>query len=148
MRFEALLRAHGFMKVERPPEIWEADTEDVRFLPLLGEMIASGLSGGATLSELTLNVSNIVVGLDEGSVENERQYPFPGEYVAVTVCGDSDLGPDGVWHPGGSSAEGLLSRLDSRFVEAGVRYAYVRRMPPTGSITVFIPRLRQNCSPH
>ena len=44
MRFEALLRAHGFMKTEHPPDVWEADTEDVRFVPLLGEMIAAPLS--------------------------------------------------------------------------------------------------------
>ena len=40
MRLDALIRAHGFMRTERPPELWEADTEDVRFIPLLGEMIA------------------------------------------------------------------------------------------------------------
>ena len=55
MKLDALLRAHGFMKVERPPEIWEADTEDTRFVPLLGEMIAAALAGGGELAELTLN---------------------------------------------------------------------------------------------
>jgi hypothetical protein len=53
MRFDAILRAHAFMKVQRPPEIWEADTEDIRFLPLLGEMIVAPLSEGVTLGELT-----------------------------------------------------------------------------------------------
>jgi hypothetical protein len=42
LRFDALIRAHGFMRTERPPEIWEADTEDVRFIPLLGEMSPEG----------------------------------------------------------------------------------------------------------
>ena len=87
MRLDAVLRAHAFMKVERPPEIWEADTEDTRSLPLLGEMIAAPLSEGATLGELTRNVSNIAV---ESSVDDERpEVPTvsPGVYVAVTVSG-------------------------------------------------------------
>ncbi len=53
------------MKVERPPEIWAAATEDVDFIPLLGEMIAAALAGGLArglaLADLTLNVSNVVV---------------------------------------------------------------------------------------
>jgi len=31
--------------------------------------------------------------------------------------------------------------LHARLVDAGVRYADIRRTPPTGSITVFLPRL-------
>jgi len=46
MRLEALLRAHGFMKVEQPPQLWEAATDDTEFIPLLGEMIAASLSRG------------------------------------------------------------------------------------------------------
>src|SRR5690242_19225698 len=96
MRLDALLRAHGYMKVERPPELWEADTEDVRLLPLLGEMIAAALSKGTPLGELTLNAANIVVEtLDDQ--EDEPMVPLPGEYVALTVSGDTDFGPDGVW---------------------------------------------------
>jgi len=57
MRLDALLRAHGFMRVERPPQLWEADTDDERFIPLLGEMIAVSLARGAKLEELTLNVA-------------------------------------------------------------------------------------------
>jgi len=40
VKLDALLRAHGFMNVQRPPALWEADTEDIRFVPLLGEVIA------------------------------------------------------------------------------------------------------------
>ena len=137
MRFDALLRAHSFMKVERPPEIWEADTEDVRFVPLLGEMIASALSRGAELSELTLNVSNVVVDAPE---DLEGTGPSPGEYVAVTVTGRVDLGPDGHWRRGRVTASGLLDRLLERLTTAGAVYGYVRRLPPQGSITVFLPR--------
>ena len=35
MKFEALLRAHGFMKTERPPEMWEAtELRSGRFLAI------------------------------------------------------------------------------------------------------------------
>ena len=87
MRFDALLRAHAFMKVERPPEIWDADAEDVRFVPLLGEMIAALLSRGAELRALTLNVSNVVVDPDAEDPEGATASPLAGEYVAVTVRG-------------------------------------------------------------
>lgn len=140
MRLDAILRAHAFMKVERPPEIWEADTEDIRVLPLLGEMIAAPLSRGAALGELTLNVSNVVVESSADDEPPETPTVPPGDYVAVTVSGHADLGPDGAWHPGRPSTSRVLDGLDERLVVAGVRYAYVRRIPPVGSITIFLDR--------
>ena len=139
MRLEALLRSHGFMRVERPPEIWEADTEDVRLLPLLGEMIASGLATGTPLAELTLSASNVVIEPPddgEGMVD-----PLPGQYVALTVSGVTDFGPDDTWHPSAPPQTGLLSRLAERLQTAGARFAYVRRIPPDGSFTVFFSRV-------
>jgi hypothetical protein len=127
------------MKVERPPELWEADTEDTRFLPLLGEMIAAGLVGGAALGDLTLNASNVVVEPPEDG--EAMRAPEPAEYVAVTVRGPTDFGPDGTWHPAAPRGPGLLYRLHHRLEEAGARFAYIRRIPPEGSFTVFLPRL-------
>lgn len=140
MRFEALLRAHGFMNVERPPDVWEGDTDDVRFIPLLGEMIAAALSHGGQLEELTLNASNVVVPPDPDLDPADASGPPPGEYVAVTVSGETNLGPDSAWRPGGA-ASGLLGRIEERLVTAGVRYAYVRSAPPNGSVTVFLSRV-------
>ena len=140
MKLDALLRAHGFMNVERPPEIWEADTEDTRFVPLLGEMIAAALAGGGELSALTLNASNVSVDLSDDPDEHEGSGPPSGEFVAITVSGATDLGPDGSWNPGRRSGVALLNRLADRLTVAGARYAYVRRIPPTGSITVFLSR--------
>src|SRR5215470_13293446 len=115
MRLDAVLRAHGFMKVERPPKLWEADTEDVRFLPLLGEMIAAPLSRGAELHDLTLSVSNVIVPpADEESVDTLG--PEPGEYVAVTVKGRADVGPDSSWSPARQTASGLLRKLAHRLL--------------------------------
>jgi hypothetical protein len=41
------------MRIERPPELWEADTEDIRLVPLLGEMIAAGLGTGVSFATLS-----------------------------------------------------------------------------------------------
>jgi hypothetical protein len=127
------------MNVERPPELWAADTEETPFLALLGEMIAAGLSKGAILAELILNVSNVVV---EPSADDEdgSRPPLPGEYVAVTVSGGVDFGPDALWPGPGASASELLRHLEGRFAAAQVRCAYIRRLPETGSLTVFLSR--------
>jgi hypothetical protein len=89
MKLDALLRAHGFMKVEWPPEIWEADTEDTRFVPLLGEMIAAALAGGGELAQLTLNASNLVVPVDDDDADRSERIDSPpfGDFVAITVSG-------------------------------------------------------------
>jgi hypothetical protein len=141
VRLEALVRAHGFMRTERPPAIWEAYTDDVRFLPLLGEVIAAALVPGAALSELTLNVANVVVPPDADALADGSTGPLPGEYVAVTVSGPTDFGPDARWPDEALTAGGLLLRLDERLRTAGARFAYIRRLPAAGSLTFFLARL-------
>jgi hypothetical protein len=49
------------MSIERPPSLWDADTEDSRLFPLLGEMIVLGLGRRNELARLTLNAANITV---------------------------------------------------------------------------------------
>lgn len=137
MRLESILRAHSAMKRERPPELWEADTEESRLLPLLDEMIAAALRGGTSLGDLTLNASNVVV---EPSEDAEGLGPAPGEYVAITIRGPVDLGPDDTWPSSASPRPGLLSRLHPGLEVVGARFAYVRRIPPQGSVTVFFSR--------
>ena len=127
------------MRIERPPELWEVDTEDIRFLPLLGEMIAAGLSAGASLGELTLNASNVVVEASED--EGHACRPAPGEYVALTVKGPADFGPDGSWVPTAGGQGGIACRFGERLETAGARYAYVRRLAGRGSFTVFFSRV-------
>jgi hypothetical protein len=139
MRLDAILRAHAYMKLERPPELWEVDTEDWRFLPLLGEIIAAALSSGTPLGELTLNASNVVVEPPESN--EDPGAPRPAEYVAITVRGPTDFGPDDRWDPSAPHRTGLLSRLRHRLEAAGARFAYIRRIPPDGSFTVFLSRL-------
>jgi hypothetical protein len=40
---DALLNAHAFMRVERPPLLWGVDVDDEPFIRMLGEMIVVGL---------------------------------------------------------------------------------------------------------
>ena len=131
MRLDALLRAHGFMKVERPPELWEADTEDTTFIPLLGEMIVACLLRGGKLEQLTLNASNVVV-------EKDVAPPQPGEYVAVSISGTVIWDADAVWQPANPWQVRQLDDLTGRLAPARVRYAYIRKMDPRGSITVLL----------
>jgi hypothetical protein len=134
---DALLRAHAFMRVERPPELWQIDTDDEPFIRMLGEMIVVGLLHHDVLAELTLNASNVTVG-DEGP-----DGVAPGDYVAVTVRGPGAWERDQGWTP--SSSDPLWSAdLEAAVRAADVAYAYLRRpSPDEGSITVFIPRSRR-----
>ena len=56
MELDAVLRAHAFLQVERPPAMWEPDAELETFLRMLGEMIVIGLNRGNELADLVLNV--------------------------------------------------------------------------------------------
>src|SRR5215468_6926691 len=105
MRLEPILRAHAYMNVERPPELWEADTEDWRFLPLLGEVIAAALGTGIPLEELILNASNVVVDPPEDG--EDAGVPEPAQYVAITVRGRTDFGADDTWDPSAPHRPGL-----------------------------------------
>jgi hypothetical protein len=47
---DALLNAHAFMRVERPPLLWEVDVDDEPFIRTLGEMRSSSVSSITTCS--------------------------------------------------------------------------------------------------
>ncbi len=142
MRLGPLLTAHSFMRIERPPLLWDVDAEDSRFVPLLGEMIAASLGKGTPLAELTLNASNIVVEPFRDDC-GEPAVPLPGEYVAITVSGTADLGPDATWTQADPKPTNeLLNRLSSSLVRAGATFAYIRQTGDHGSFTVFLPRLQ------
>ena len=139
MRLDAILRAHEFMKVERPPQLWEADTEDVDFIPLLGEMIVAALRPGTEPADLTLNASNVVVEEDEDTEGAPRA--GPGEYVAVTVSGPGDWSSDRSWIPTSESAPPAFRSLGPALLRARARWVYGRALPPASSLTVFFSRL-------
>lgn len=121
------------MRVQSPPAIWEADAEDMRFVPLLGEMIVVGLTRGNKLEDLTLLASNVVVETDAAS-----DVP-PGEYVAISVKGRGNWAPEWRWRPGDPFPGGPYANFD-RLATSGVAFAYGRVEDDGGSITVFLPR--------
>ena len=125
MDLDGPLRAQTAVKVERPPALWEADTEVEPFLALLGELIALGLGRGNELAGLTLNVANVVVEPDDedGSIPE-------GEFVAITVRGGGSWDDD-IWRAG--------SEPDDR----AVRECRTRRRSGRGGLRVLArPRRR------
>jgi hypothetical protein len=138
VKLDALLRAHGFMNVERPPELWDVDTGEERFLLMLGEMIVIGLGRGNDLADLVLNVSNVTVEPDEDPVE--RAWAEPGDYVAITVRGAGTWEED-VWRAGQGPTKGLLGNVGPAADEAGAVVAYTRTLGGEGSVTALVPRL-------
>lgn len=135
MDLEALLRAHAFMKVERPPLLWSPDADDEPFLRMLGEMIALGLGRGIELEDLTLNVSNVTVEPDD-----EGEWIPEGDYVAITIRG-AGVWEDDVWRAGQGPTTGLLSNVGPAADTAGAVFAYVRNLGTEGSVTALLPRL-------
>ena len=133
---DSLLRAHAFMRVERPPELWEVDVLDEPFVRMLGELIVVGLRHHDVLGELTLNANNVSV---EGDPPDGVA---PGDSVGVTVAGPGRWERDASWTP--ASTEPLWSRdLDFAIRAASVAFAYLRTLGADGgSITVWVPRSR------
>jgi hypothetical protein len=78
MKLDGIVRAHEFMRIERPPFLWEPDTQDEVFIRLLGEMIAFALQRSPDVSTLTLNVANVVV---DSHAAGEGMPA--GEYLAI-----------------------------------------------------------------
>ena len=138
MDLDGPLRAQASLKVERPPMLWEAETEVEPFLALLGQMIALGLGRGNELGDLTRNLSNVVVEPDQDDEEAEW---FPrGEYVAITVRGAGAWNDD-TWRAGQGPTTGLLRNIGPAADAAGAVYAYARALAAEGSVTALLPRL-------
>jgi hypothetical protein len=133
---EAILDAHAFLRVERPPVLWGFAAETETFIRLLGEMLAAALGrNGGALAEVVLNVAGITVEPDE-----ESTVPA-GDFVAVTVSAAGSWLPESTW-PGGTSSGCFVSAdLESAARLAGAAYGYTRQVAlDRGSVTVFFPR--------
>ena len=115
MRLDALLQRFP-MRLERPPELWEAETDEAHFVDLVSIMQSS------MIGELVLNVNNVVV---QPPDDGEPGSIPEGEFVAVTVRGTAGPAFDGV---------------DGRLMAHGARHAYTRRQSGMDSVTAFLNR--------
>jgi hypothetical protein len=135
MKLDAILRAHSFMHVERPPLLWDIDAQDERFVGLLGELIVFVLRTSKYVHRLTLNASNVVVEEDAAG----PHWPA-GEYVAISVLGPDHGTPELKWWPGAPRTFDQFGDLDAAASRAGVVYIYSRDMDGEGSITALFRR--------
>ena len=108
MELDAILRANEFMRVERPPFLWAADTDEVGIVRLIGEMIAAGLGRGNGLGDLVLNASNVTI--EPGS---EPTGVPPGDYVALSVRGGGEWGPEWTWRSGETTSNEIFCHVEA-----------------------------------
>ena len=132
---EGLLKAHAFLRVERPPELWAPAAELESFVRLLGEMISAGLvRNGGVLAEITLNVAKV-------TVEPSDESPVPaGDFVAISIVADGDWRPETTWPDASAASPFVNTDLDAAARRAGARYGYTRALGDRGSVTVFFDR--------
>jgi hypothetical protein len=132
-----LLRAHGFLQVERPPELWDVDADDELLIRTLGEMIAAALVRGTELGDVLLRANNVTVPEADGALP-------VGDYVALSIEGSGDWAPEMSWRRDDPDAPVLVGAdLDAAAHAAGVRWAYTRAFATDGSVTVLLPRLHR-----
>ena len=128
------LRAHSFLRVEWPPALWDSDCDDELLIRLTGELIAAALARGNELDAVGLRANNVVV--------TDAGVPAPGEYVALTVDGAGDGGNEITWNPRADRTPTLVNPdVDAAARAVDIRWAYTRRTPEGGSVTVFLTRL-------
>jgi hypothetical protein len=134
---QALIAAHPFITIERPPELWQPDADDVRFIRFFGELLALLLArNGGELAAVTVNVSNVFV--DASAAD-----PMPeGEFVAITGFGGGDWSPEIARRPAGQSRPALGTEdLELAAAAAGAVWAYTRQLSgDRGSVTVLFRR--------
>ena len=134
MDIEPYLQSHAFLRVERPPELWEVDCSEQAFLGVLGELIVAGLLRGNALGDLLLNVSNVVVEDDAPGGA-----PPHGWFVALSISGAGNWEPELVWTSARPVIRGFVGAdLDAALRAAGVPYAYVRVGREGGSATTYL----------
>jgi hypothetical protein len=138
VRIERYLQAHGFLRVELPPELWEVDTEEEPFVQTVGQLLAVGLGRGIELEELILSASNVTA---EPDPDDEDAWLVPGDYVAVSVRGVGDWGAEDIWRAGEGPTRGVLVNAGPAADAAGAVLAYTRNLGAEGSVTVLFPRL-------
>ena len=132
-----LLNAHAFLRVERPPVLWDVDVDDEPLVRAIGEMIAAALTRGTDLADVVMSATNVTV---ESGPDPERPEPAPGEYVAFTIAGGGDWSPEVTWSLTDRSVTLLNPDLDAAARVAGIPWASTRVTADGGSVTIFLHR--------
>ena len=128
-----VLRAHSYLHVELPFELWRAAVDDEPLIRLLGETIAFALGCGTALGDVLLRANNVTVG-DDAPIG-------AGDHVTLTIGGAGDWSPERSWLPDDPDAPILMNDdVTSAARVAGVRWAYTRAFGDHGSVTVFFRR--------
>jgi hypothetical protein len=141
VELDALLNAHAYLRVERPPLLWSVEADDTTVIPMLGLMIVAALVRGTDLADVVLRANNVTVEY-EADDDDEGMGPPRGDFVALSILGEGDWTPEIHWRPEAPDTPRLVAEdLDDAARAAGVPYAYTRSMPDGGSVTVFLPRL-------
>lgn len=126
------LRAHSYLRVERPFTLWHAEVDDVALIRLTGELLAAALSRGTELGDIVLRASNVTIDGDDS--------PSPaGDYVALTVEGAGNWSPEVSWTP---DTDVVLVNPDVTAAArtAEVRWGYTRSFNGAGSVTILFDR--------
>jgi len=130
-----ILRAHSYLRVERPFALWPAEVDDARLIRLLGETIAFAIGRGTELGDVVLRASNVTVDHDDAPVA-------AGDYVALLIEGVGDWSPELSWIPTGSDTSVVLTDdITVALRAAEACWAYTRAFAADhGSVTVFFRR--------
>jgi hypothetical protein len=127
------LRAHSYLRVERPFTLWNADVDDVALIRLTGELLAVTLARGTALPDVVLRANNVTVSDDDGAVP-------AGDYVALTIVGAGDWSPEVSWTPVDEHVVLVNDDVTAAARAAAIVWGYTRVFDGTGSVTVLLPR--------
>ncbi len=127
------LRAHSYLRVQRPFTLWSVDVDDVALIRLTGELLAVALGRGTELGDVVMRANNVTVPRDSPVAA--------GDYVAITIAGAGDWSPEVSWTPDADGDRVLVNEDVTRAARAaGIPWAYTRIEADGGSVTFMLPR--------
>ena len=127
------LRAHSYLRVERPFTLWDAEVDDVALIRLTGELLAAALVRGTELADIVLRANNVTVTDGGGAAP-------VGDYVALTFVGAGDWSPEVSWTPVRDDVVLVNDDVTRAARAAAIVWGYTRSFEHEGSVTVLVPR--------
>jgi hypothetical protein len=128
------LRAHSYLRIERPFTLWHAEVDDVALVRLTGELLAAALARGTELADIVLRANNVTITGDDSPSR-------AGDYVALTIEGAGDWSPEVSWTPASEGDVVLVNDdVTAAARAAAIVWGYTRAFDGEGSVTVMVPR--------